>query len=336
MLLLAMAMTTAAGPQYRQSLNGGPEVMWELPNSTPHSALFLAHGCNHQGTDFWSASSACPRCLGLPEEVRITKAALAAGFAVVAITSADRSSGCWDFEVDGPVVKESIAVWKAVADLPASLPLVAFGASSGGAFVLQLPTLLKCAAIISQIMAIPPQMLPPDAPPTLFVHMPRDVRTAGYVHKCVRRLGGQGVAAHALEVPPQKPTADFFLARIERLAPETAHALHAALRRAGLLDADGYLANDPRRTPWRDALASAALRAALPGPAAGGAPDSLVGDQSAVAEALNVAWAAHEIASDPMATTLAWLANVRAGKPERAPNATPAVVENAASHPGEL
>ena len=42
----------------------------------------------------------------------------------------------------------------------------------------------------------------------------------------------------------------------------------------------------------------------------GGAPDSLVPDESAVAEALNVAWAAHEIASDPMAQTLQWLREV--------------------------
>ena len=33
-------------------------------------------------------------------------------------------------------------------------------------------------------------------------------------------------------------------------------------------------------------------------------------DESAVAEALNVAWAAHEIASDPMAATLRWLAHL--------------------------
>ena len=42
----------------------------------------------------------------------------------------------------------------------AALPLAAMGASSGGAFVLQLPQLVPgMRAVVSQIMAIPPQML---------------------------------------------------------------------------------------------------------------------------------------------------------------------------------
>ena len=44
----------------------------------------------------------------------------------------------------------------------------------------------------------------------------------------------------------------------------------------------------------------------LPGNAPGVA-DSLQADESAVAEELNVAWAAHEITADFMAQTLAWI-----------------------------
>ena len=72
-----------------------------------------------------------------------------------------------------------------------------------------------------------------------------------------------------------------------------------------------FLADDPRRSPWRDAIrATQGLGEKLPGPG-GERADSLRPDESAVAEALNVAWAMHEIVSDQWAETLSWLrANV--------------------------
>ena len=51
---------------------GGAEVVWHSkPN--PKAILFLAHGCNHQATDFWHLCKTCPKCTGLPEEVRIAR-----------------------------------------------------------------------------------------------------------------------------------------------------------------------------------------------------------------------------------------------------------------------
>ena len=312
--LSASATAQTSSPQYSASLgSAGVEAMWQVPSGAPHSILFLAHGCNHQGTDFWHASAVCNKCLGLPEEVRIVKAALAANFAVIAVTSIDRDSGCWTFEADAPRVRDAIAAFRTAAGLPGSLPIVALGASSGGAFALQLPAVVPCMAVVSQIMAIPPNMLPATMPPTLFVHMPRDQRTASYVHKDVRKLRQAGVAAHELQVHAQRPSKEFFLERIERLTPAAAASLHAALDKAGLLDKHGFLRDDPRRSDWRGAIrSSAGLAQQLLG-------DSLVGDASAISEALNVAWAMHEIVSDPMEATIRWLADVRAGKPEREP-----------------
>ena len=149
-----------------------------------------------QGTDFFAPTPSASSCLALPEEMRITKAALAQGYAVLAISSSDRyQSRCWNFEVDGPMVRDAIAAFRTKHSLSeAKTPLVVFGASSGGAFALMLPALIpKIKAVVSQIMGIPPHMLPEGAPPTLFVHMPRDQRTASLVQKCVRKLR-QGVS----------------------------------------------------------------------------------------------------------------------------------------------
>ena len=164
-------------------------------------------------------------------------------------------------------------------------------------------------AVVSQIMAIPPAMLPDRRCRRRSSCMPRDQRTAGLVKKCVRQLVRRGVASAEIEVSPTKPSASFFLQRIERLTA-AADQLHGALKKAGLLDSEGHLADDPRRTNWQEVLrAEPNLMALLPGPSASGPPDSLVADQSAVAEALNVAWAMHEIVSDQIEATLQWVSN---------------------------
>ena len=187
----------------------GAEAMWQIPRNAKQ-ILFVAHGCQHSATDFWAPTAQCPQCLGLPEEVRITKQALEEGFAVIAISSNDRDfSRCWNFDVDGPRVKVAIERFRAAHGLQ-DLPLVAFGASSGGAFVLQLAAIMPVAAVVSQIMAIPPSMLPSPMPPTLFVHMAKDQRTAALVDKCVHRLQtlkGSSDAAAQIAVSTHRPTA---------------------------------------------------------------------------------------------------------------------------------
>ena len=70
------------------------EVLWELPPS-PQGVLFVAHGCSHSGSDFWPKSGRCMHCLALPEEMRVREAALARGYAVVAVSSYNRETMCW-------------------------------------------------------------------------------------------------------------------------------------------------------------------------------------------------------------------------------------------------
>jgi hypothetical protein len=72
----------------------GLEVLWEVPGA-PKGVLFLAHGCGHGAPNFWPPSQQCPFCIGLPEEVRVREAALRRGYAVVAVTSFNRTSKCW-------------------------------------------------------------------------------------------------------------------------------------------------------------------------------------------------------------------------------------------------
>ncbi len=96
----------------------------------------------------WLPSPTCPSCLGLPEEMRIRRAGLQHGLIVVAVTSADRRSGCWDAKLNAGESGDGTAVAAILGEVAGregvtGMPVYALGASSGGAFVLMLPHLVQ-------------------------------------------------------------------------------------------------------------------------------------------------------------------------------------------------
>lgn len=182
----------------------GSDVIYHI-HSPDSPTLLLFHGCVHRAEHFFPPSSGCPKCVGLPEDLAITRAAAAAGYNVVAFTSLDRKSGCWS----RPDRQAVLASHKALAEqekLLAAAPLYGLGASSGGAFLLRLANYLPFQAIVPMIAnrtkprpgsEQPPTLAP--YPPTLFVHMTRDttmtVRIAADVKVRVcarwRRIGAR-------------------------------------------------------------------------------------------------------------------------------------------------
>ncbi|KAI8462388.1 MAG: hypothetical protein J3K34DRAFT_189448 [Monoraphidium minutum] len=285
---------------------GGAEVVWKLPTGKPVGTLFVAHGCSHSALDWLPKSDRCPKCIGLPEELNITRYATEQrGLALVAVSSADRAgSRCWDTGRGGPDVQQVKRALKELLarEALAALPLYALGASSGGAFVLALAAELKLDGVCSEIMAShsvdEAALLAKTAfgryPPTAFAHMPRDARTARGVAENARVLKEQGVPVKVVEVHPVAVTAEWLAARVPELAPPLAGAVVAALAKADMLGPDGMLKADPRQTAWRDAVRAAPGGAALPTAA----------DASGLSEVLNVAWARHEIASSPLSEVL--------------------------------
>merc|ERR1711957_575697 len=126
------------------------------------------------------------------------------------------------------------------------------------------------------------------APPTLFIHMPRDERTAARVTPTVERLRKAGVPAAELHCKPLPITDAYFAERIEGVSLEQSAKLAQVLRGAGYLDSDNLLKDDPRGfDEWVDALQSTGVPQAL--------QDSLERDGSRLNEEMNVAWAMHEM-----------------------------------------
>ncbi len=294
----------SAGMASAQELSGtyetieGVEAVWQLPPREPRGLILLAHGCHHGAPDFWPHSPSCPACIGLPEERMIVGAVITRGWAAIALSSADRHDHrCWEFEVDGPRAVRALAAFRRAHGL-SQKPIAALGASSGGAFVLQLAADMPLTAIVPQIMAIPPHMLRPHAeggkggrgavfPPTLFVHMGRDERTAERVRRCINHLHASGSRAAEIVCSPLPITPHFFSSRITGLAPADSKEMFAAFRANGLLLDDGHLRDDPRRSRWREVVQASSVAPRLPGVAPGVA-DSLEPDRSAISEVCHV------------------------------------------------
>ncbi|KAK9862120.1 hypothetical protein WJX84_001804 [Apatococcus fuscideae] len=275
----------------------------------PAGVLLLFHGCQHSAIDWWPVQSSCQACIGLPEEVRITRAAAAHNLVAVALSSKDRlAHRCWDATWPVDQSSEIQQVGKVVQQLVkkegwTKLPLYALGVSSGGALALLLASYMPLQGVCSQVMAIPPAWLDLQNqakrewphPPTIFMHMSEnDPMTAAGVAQDLKALLAAGVRAAEIKVLPQPVTKGFLSGRIDNLDARTAAEIVEALKAEGMLNPAGFLLQDPRQTSkrWHKIL-----REAVPVTQ----QMNLNHDESPIHEELNIAWAGHECISDEIA-----------------------------------
>ncbi|CAE8616612.1 unnamed protein product, partial [Polarella glacialis] len=287
MFLLGAALLLAGGqaskllqaaPRYER-VNGNIETVWQRPSVEPKGLFFIAHGCQHQGTDIFSQvelgedickNSNSGSCLGLPEEVHLRNVALSRGYVVMAVSGGSGRKSCWNLQGDAAKIAAAVKHVKDAEGLPEDAEVVAMGASSGGAMVGRLAVAesqgglphLKC--ILPEIMGTP---FPNRGVPVLYIHMPRDTNTAFEVEEEIEDLKSRGIRPAELRATSLPVTAEF-MSRC--LAKEHSETAVKALSDAGILD---------ERSLLREA---------------GKIDDSLRSDESCLAELMNVAWAKHE------------------------------------------
>ncbi|PRQ52037.1 putative alpha/Beta hydrolase [Rosa chinensis] len=260
----------------------GTDVIWQIPDS-PKAVLFLAHGCDGRAANFWDKSSTCPNCVGLPEERLIALHALARKFAVLTISSKER---CWTFGKEIVIVKDIITWWVKRNKLE-KLPLVALGASSGGYFVSVLATELKFSSITLMIAEgmFDHIDIKENYPPTLFVHMPKDLFRQKKIAEYMEVLKNNGVDVEEIECM-EFPLSPHLLAnRIPGLDQSVSAKLFDLFRHEGFIDENGYMKNDGRRTHWKEAVRKSNIIF----------PDKQLAHY--IQEELNLAFAVHEMTS---------------------------------------
>ncbi len=290
------------------------EAIWEGPAATnangeltatkPRGVLLALHGCKHSAKDFFANNTKCTECRGLAQEMAITRTALSRRFVVIAISS---FGTCWSRDVDGPRVDEVLETFFS-DDALKDLPLYAFGASSGGSFVSELPFITHATQIAGLIIQIAPgprlsEMTPTSDlaryPPTVFSHMPRDERTAEFVKASIEDLRFAGVKVLESKLNPRAITPQYFYKEsFGKISTTESEALRGSLKSFNLIDKDDLLTEDPRAF---DAIHVDMLATHAP------AWDTMLPDMSDVRELLNVAHATHELSAQDFAANLAWL-----------------------------
>ncbi|KDP42654.1 hypothetical protein JCGZ_00158 [Jatropha curcas] len=234
-----------------KEFRNGTDVIWQIPDS-PKAVLFLAHGCNGRAVNFWDRSSSCPNCIGLPEERLLVLHALAKRFAVLTISSMGR---CWTFGEEMLIVKNIIKWWLQKHKLE-KLPLVALGASSGGYFVSALATTMRFSSITLMIAeGLFDQMdISENYPPTLFVHMPRDLYRQQKISEFIQVLKNIGIDVAEVECIEFPLSPSFLADRIPGLDRTVSAKLFAQFQDKGFIDKNGYMKKDGRATHWKKAL----------------------------------------------------------------------------------
>jgi hypothetical protein len=269
------------------------EVFWtEPPNSNPQGIVVLFHGCQHSGGDFF----VCEGCLGLPEEVTISQFAVSEGLVVVAITSSDRFTGCWS-QND---IESTISIIHEFKRRLHVTTVFGIGASSGGAFLSKLATKTFFTAISVQIMGCSSNVFNAVSfPPIEFVTMSRDIHTDARVSKNIELCKSRNIAYQKRACLPIALNKDYFHYRtLGQIDIDLSKKIYNALMDMKFIDRDsGLLLMDPRESEWRMALERFDPEIIeiydLP----------MAPDESAISEALNVAWAMHEICASDIEQT---------------------------------
>ena len=288
----------------------GTEFVFQKPLRPPLGTVLFLHGCAHSATDFFPPASNCPQCIGLPEEVKMTRIALEKRYSVVAVSSTDRIRKCWRTDTqtfDGPDYER---VNKALREAGVRslhsprLPLFAVGISSGGLFATSLPMRFRVSGVNSIVSGAVSSVwnkespLRKDYPPHVFTHMGlKDKHTAGRVRKAMDILETMGTPSMELIVPPQSVTTHFLQDSVSKWDMNNAQELVLALQRGGYLDAHFRLLSDPRRSQWRNSVQHLGAKLG----------DHFRADESALSEELNRAWGSHEITADHFEEALEFL-----------------------------
>jgi len=148
----------------------GTRVEWSMDYGSPIEAVYayvggkpvkgivlLLHGCSHNALKFYSPSiAACQSCIGLSEEMRIASLAMRRGYATIAVSSTERSRGCWNMG-DVPRIQFALRRFKDLllkkVNEEKDSTVIAIGASSGGFMAAELGSrgLVDASLVVSTI-----------------------------------------------------------------------------------------------------------------------------------------------------------------------------------------
>ena len=223
----------------------GVEVSWCLP--ARHSGIVLLfHGHEGSGASFFRNT----------EPWQFARDALAAGFGLVALDSADREHKGWQLSAAGinPDVRNLRAVLEELVRrklVDRQEPLYALGVAGGARFAALAAPLLRCKAVA---LFFAPGNLPPNYEvPTIWLMAQNAVNREPRALAEYTRLAQRQVPAQ-FNINDPSPVYPLRFQRIRGVAPADSNALYRLLKDRGFLDAQDMLKQDPESSGWETTL----------------------------------------------------------------------------------
>jgi hypothetical protein len=284
------------------------EFWYQIPKN-PRGTVLFVHGCVHSGYNYFPQSKQCNACRGLPEQLSHSLQALRRGYAVIAISSADRDTGCWSWNEDGWDVAQLLKGFLRNQGLD-DKPFYGAGISSGASFLLKLPRYIKMDGIMSEALGIDE-----DAwglwevnkyPPTIYVSMVRDTPTAKKIEANRKELTRMRTPVEVIQVEERKVYPTYFSDRFpSKITPELSKEIAQGLFEIKMINKNGVVQEDPREANWPWMIELQALVPGLEGQT--NYPEK---PQDVMARGvfslMNLAYAKHEIISDYITAGLMW------------------------------
>ena len=291
------------------------ELVYAIPSANTKGIALLLHGCYHHGRKFFSKSESCESCVGLSEEMRIARILLEQKtLAVLSVTSHDRQSGCWG-DKDFDHIKDALDYLRNKHHV--SGPVISVGTSSGGKFGAQLGVRKIVDASMVGVMNLGPELAKrwvqmEKKPPLYFAMMPRDHEKVELLEQDLPIINGQGPFVVDKETCQSRPVdASYLNERVPGLTMVQAQAIVNDLVESGHIDRiTGHMAIDPTgESNWREVLQSnCGTQGCIEN-------QPLEHGQSALAKALNRAWAFHEYCSEVTIKALQYFEKELGGEP---------------------
>ena len=225
-------------PDYNASFEilYGLEVVWQIPSRPIGGWFVMLHGGSGSALMYWPQSAGCSMCLGLPEEMVVTKEALSSGYAAVAISSLNRCTRNWAFEMD-----EARRVGQVLDHLnrlygSANLMSILHGSSLGAIYaswiwpLLPMPVQGIISVVNSGVLRFSNDG---HHPPTAFVSMVRDTVRHNMIGTTADVLRSMHAEAIVFNATQYQLTAGFFTNRIPGFGHKRAEAVLNILRKGG-------------------------------------------------------------------------------------------------------
>ncbi|KAG7351865.1 hypothetical protein IV203_007913 [Nitzschia inconspicua] len=260
-------------------------IVYALPSISlppPHhkGIVFLLHGCTHNSYKFFSPTQNCAKCVGLSEELQMSRWVLEQGYIALAVTSYDRKSGCWGNVNDTRRIRKALHEFihtthpELFKGNNAQPKIIAVGASSGGAMAGRLLAAGMVDAALVMVMGLPQKLLETllekqrDPTATMkHLYLAPMVKDEGTAKTC--RSNYQFLSQHIQQHPttklqvmldetscqPLPVTTEYLWSRVPGMTKEAAQILVDTLVEAQHVDpTTKLLVLDPTQSLWRDVV----------------------------------------------------------------------------------